>query len=96
MNKDNKFILGCIHAIMSVSLVVVSGFTSMFLWNNIIAELFNLRTFGFIQAIAIDLAFSYFVYQYKADERTFIEKYVSSLITTLNFLVLGFILTFFI
>lgn len=68
----------------------------MYLWNNIIAELFGIRTLNFIQAMAVDLVLSYFVYQYKQDERTYKEKYVETLSLTITFLLIGFILTFFI
>lgn len=91
--KAVKFL---INILLGILLILIGGFTNMYLWNNIISELFDIRTLNFIQAMAFDLVLSYFVHQYKQDERSLRDKYIETLSTTITFLIIGFVLTFFI
>ena len=84
------------NVLLGILLILIGGFTNMYLWNNIISELFDIRTLNFIQAMAFDLVLSYFVHQYKQDERSLRDKYIETLSTTITFLMIGFVLTFFI
>ena len=85
-----------INIILYILVILIGGFTNMYLWNNIIAELFDIRTLNFVQAIAVDLVVGYFIYQHKEDDRAFTDKLSEALSTTLSSLLIGFILTFFI
>ena len=54
-----------INIILYILVILIGGFTNMYLWNNIIAELFDIRTLNFVQAIAVDLVVGYFIYLLK-------------------------------
>ncbi|MDT2813765.1 hypothetical protein P7H75_02825 [Vagococcus carniphilus] len=84
------------NVLLGLLLILIGGFANMYLWNNIISELFDIRTLNFIQAMAVDLVLSYFVYQYRQDERSTKDKCIETLSVTITFLIIGFVLTFFI
>lgn len=58
MGKTAKAVLSVILFIIDFA---IAGFTTAYIWNNVICQLFNLRTFTFWQGCVFSFAIRYFV-----------------------------------
>lgn len=90
MSKSAKVILSVILYAIDF---VITGFVTIYIWNNIICQMFPLRTFTFWQGYAFALATTYFI-PHKNDveeKKDWIKYILSDVIYTLFIWLLSYL-----
>lgn len=77
--------------LLFVTCTALSIYTTAYLWNNIMANLFPLPTLTLAQAFAVDWFITYTVVPYSPKGKTFVESAIEVIGKTLMFLIIGWI-----
>lgn len=82
MGKTTKTVLSVILFIIDF---VITGFTTVYIWNNVICQLFDLRTFTFWQGWVFSFAITYFIphQRNKDKDKDWLEFILTDIIYTL-------------
>ena len=99
MMKNNKngawvFISLIVGFALAIADILLLGYVWMFLWNNIVSQIFNVATVGFIEAIAISLFVDFVVVDHNSQrvDRSVIDTFLFSVFIKLGYLILGVII----
>ena len=99
MMKNNKngawvFISLTVGVALAIGDILLLGYVWMFLWNNIVSQIFNVATVGFIEAIAISLFVDFVVVDHNSQrvDRSAIDTFLFSVFIKLGYLILGVII----
>ena len=97
--KNNKsgawvFIGLIVGFALAIADILLLGYVWMFLWNNIVSQIFNVATVSFIEAIAISLFVDFVVVDHNSQkaDRSAIDAFLFSIFIKLGYLILGFIM----
>jgi len=88
MKKTAKALIGIILYLIDF---VLTGFVTIYLWNNIICQLFDLRTFTFWQGWAFSLIVLWFLPTNRRKTEKLIEELITDIIYTLIVWFIGFL-----
>ena len=99
MMKNNKsgawvFISLIVGFALAIADILLLGYVWMFLWNNIVSQIFNVATVGFIEAIAISLFVDFVVVDHNSQkvDKSAIDTFLFSVFIKLGYLILGVII----
>lgn len=82
-------------SLLAIINILLAGYVWMFLWNNIVAQIFSLVTLSFAEALAISLFTDFVVVDHNAqrpDDKGVTETFAYSIGIKLGYLLIGVIL----
>ena len=88
MSRTGEALLGIVLFVVDF---VITGFTTIYLWNNIICQLFNFRTLTFWQGWIFTFVISYFIPYRKREDKKLVNKLLFDTIYTLVVWFIGFL-----
>lgn len=88
MSKTEKALFGIILFVIDF---VITGFTTIYLWNNIICQLFQIRTLTFWQGWIFSFAIAYFLPHTRSKDDDLVYKLLCDTIYTLLVWFIGFL-----
>lgn len=84
--KESKLLIGVLFIID----FIITGFLTMYAWNNVVSVVFNLMTLSFWQAWAVGSVISFFTYQ----GRRKIESCTEELIYDISYTLVTWLIMF--
>lgn len=97
MKNNNRawvFISLAVGIALAIGDILLAGYVWMFLWNNIVSQIFNVATIGFIEAIAISLFVDFVVVDHNSQkvDKNAVDTFLFSIFIKLGYLILGVII----